>query len=116
VAVGALLGAIVEVLDDDGLATGVPALQEHDHLVGLEELHHRAAIRDRDACDVRAPQRHREMAKEEGRCLASHIMKPLRLTPNPNSSPNLPHAAGVSVAAPKTDPISALSTLAYFNS
>ena len=39
-AVGALLGAIVEVLDDDGLAASVAALQEHDHLVGLEELHH----------------------------------------------------------------------------
>jgi len=39
-----LLGAIVEVLDDDSFATGVTALQEHDHLIGLEELHHGAAM------------------------------------------------------------------------
>lgn len=45
VAVRTLLGAIVEVLHDDSLAAGIAALQEHDHFVGLQELHHRVAAR-----------------------------------------------------------------------
>jgi len=66
----ALLGAIVEVLDDDSLATGVAALQEHDHLVGLEELHHGAAMGKRRACTQRREtkrdgQRERELRAAE---------------------------------------------------
>jgi hypothetical protein len=79
VAVGALLGAIVEVLDDDGLAAGVAALQEHHHLVGLEELHHGGAGergRERAA---------REMAKENnGRAGRPSMNPPRTLNPNPN--------------------------------
>ena len=39
-AVGALFGAIIKVLDDDDLTGGVAALQEYHHLVGLQELYH----------------------------------------------------------------------------
>lgn len=40
VAVGAVAGTLVEGADDDGLAAGVPALEDDHSLVGLQELHH----------------------------------------------------------------------------
>lgn len=40
VAIRSLLSSLLETLHDHGLATSISALQEDDHLVWLQKLHH----------------------------------------------------------------------------